>query len=527
MFASIIPESNLSYKLGDDFRKKIEAILNPSWKFSEPITNYFNNLNQVIERLTEEQFLIIDYLKRQRRVSISGCAGSGKTLVAMEKAIRLKQEGFTVLFLCHNPYLADNIRSKIERVGIKVFSFKMYIDYLISKSLDQKTINKYPEFESNDPWTQFEEPSEKELKQVLGRLNTESPNYDAVIIDEGQDFKANWWPIVESSLADPENGILYIFFDERQVVLPINHLEFPVTIAPYDLSRNCRNTGEIYKLVRQLGYAMPEINQELIGKGVVREWIFSSESDLINKVKEALINAEEFSPNLTDIVVLTAELKSIKSSIFSGIVFGSPNLQKSGWITRLSWQDAVLKFVNPKGFPEGQLSKKPSPTEGDIKAVKDFCYHWLNRRKNFPDTHIKERIIRSYHWSMNLLGKLILINGDYPVGENDEWETMVFFNDRGWSRTLPPLSRLYRLTPLYEVANYPSFTNVRLVNVPMFKGLESDGIVFIYYDYSGVYDTYILASLYIALSRAKHLLNIVTPIPIQDEILRLNKFINN
>ena len=45
-----------------------------------------------------------------RRVRISGCAGSGETLVAAEKALRLARAGVTTLFLCHNPLLAEHVR---------------------------------------------------------------------------------------------------------------------------------------------------------------------------------------------------------------------------------------------------------------------------------------------------------------------------------------------------------------------------------------------------------------------------------
>ena len=76
-------------------------------------------MNVVIEQLTEEQYVILDYLKRHRRAAISGSAGSGKTLVALEKAIRLYRDGFSVLFLCHNPYLANSLRLRVEEVGSK------------------------------------------------------------------------------------------------------------------------------------------------------------------------------------------------------------------------------------------------------------------------------------------------------------------------------------------------------------------------------------------------------------------------
>ena len=53
-------------------------------------------------RLTQQQIQILDLLSRQRRVAISGGAGTGKTVLATEKARRLASEGFKTLLTCYN-----------------------------------------------------------------------------------------------------------------------------------------------------------------------------------------------------------------------------------------------------------------------------------------------------------------------------------------------------------------------------------------------------------------------------------------
>ena len=53
-------------------------------------------------RLTTEQMRILDYLAFSPRLGITGAAGTGKTLVAMERAARLAAEGQRVLLLCFN-----------------------------------------------------------------------------------------------------------------------------------------------------------------------------------------------------------------------------------------------------------------------------------------------------------------------------------------------------------------------------------------------------------------------------------------
>src|SRR5258706_75348 len=43
--------------------------------------------------LTRKQTAVLAFLARQRRVMIAGGAGTGKTLIAREKAVRLAEEG--------------------------------------------------------------------------------------------------------------------------------------------------------------------------------------------------------------------------------------------------------------------------------------------------------------------------------------------------------------------------------------------------------------------------------------------------
>ena len=76
-----------------------------------------------VEQLTRDQYRIINQLRFMRRVRISGCAGSGKTLVATEKATRLAKGGTRVLFLCHNPLLAEHVQQLTAGSGVEVRDF--------------------------------------------------------------------------------------------------------------------------------------------------------------------------------------------------------------------------------------------------------------------------------------------------------------------------------------------------------------------------------------------------------------------
>ena len=60
-------------------------------------------------RLTDNQMKLLDYIKNRRRAAISGGAGTGKTVLAVEKAKRLSKEGFKTLLTCYNKQLGMHL----------------------------------------------------------------------------------------------------------------------------------------------------------------------------------------------------------------------------------------------------------------------------------------------------------------------------------------------------------------------------------------------------------------------------------
>ncbi len=111
------------------------------------------------------------------------------------------------------------------------------------------------------------------LMQAYERLNDD--RYDALIIDEGQDFLPLWWTAVQECL-DPDGlGLLRIFYDDNQrVYTSASDLPQETALIPIRLSLNLRNTRRIHELVRQ-HYTGHEI--EAVGpEGVEVRWIRTS-----------------------------------------------------------------------------------------------------------------------------------------------------------------------------------------------------------------------------------------------------------
>src|SRR5262249_34988138 len=132
------------------------------------------------------------------------------TLVAAEKAIRLASAGLTTLFLRHNPLLANHVSGLTQGSGVHVQSFS---DWIYRNAGEAGA-------SPNEGWANYEEPSGGALSSAFDAIIDCGPRYDAVIVDEGQDFRDEWWSVVQAALKDGTAGILYIFHDDRQALLP-------------------------------------------------------------------------------------------------------------------------------------------------------------------------------------------------------------------------------------------------------------------------------------------------------------------
>jgi hypothetical protein len=185
-------------------------------------------------QLTEQQYSLLTFLENQKRVCIEGSAGTGKTLLALEKGRRLVKQDCSVLMLCFNQRLADFLRSIESDITIMTF-------HELCKSWSEKADILYnvtnESGEAIDHFFTYTAP--ELLSESISKLDQ---RFDAIIVDEGQDFDECWWIPIED--LQREDGWLYIFYDQRQNVFGRN-FNFPIDTPPFKLSENCRNATSI------------------------------------------------------------------------------------------------------------------------------------------------------------------------------------------------------------------------------------------------------------------------------------------
>lgn len=215
--------------------RELVRILSPAITPQSVLTD--NGIEVVLRDLTEQQFRLLDSMGEQRRLAISGCAGSGKTLLALEKARRLNALGFSVLVTCYSKALAQFLRKSLSRRrNLHVYTFHDICEKLFRQAgiAPDKNIPEDKLFDDIYP---------ELLIDAADQLNW---RVDAVIVDEGQDFRENWWVALKFLLNDPDKGIFYFFHDNNQNIYDCCDWELLLEETPFRLTENCRNTQKIH-----------------------------------------------------------------------------------------------------------------------------------------------------------------------------------------------------------------------------------------------------------------------------------------
>ena len=76
-----------------------------------PLAQRFREEQDELISLTSEQAALLARMGKTRRMRVTGCAGSGKTMLALEQARRWRErEGRRVLFVCFNRRLQQHLR---------------------------------------------------------------------------------------------------------------------------------------------------------------------------------------------------------------------------------------------------------------------------------------------------------------------------------------------------------------------------------------------------------------------------------
>lgn len=467
-------------------------------RISKPISNKLSEFNKVVEYLTEDQFRILNHQRFHNRLLIKGCAGSGKTIVACEKAIRLSKAGKKVLMTCFNPFLADYIRSLTADTNIQVKTINQIIYSFIEC-----------EYDTENNWTIYSEPSQINVNNAFDNIVENSIYFDAIIVDEGQDFSENWWIIIEALLECSDDKIMYIFADDKQNFKDYKP-KYPIESYPFYLSKNVRNAGKIFELIKQFHPEAPPPTTFLEGFGVTRIDSLKG-TNMFKSIIESLNQAAIYL-DLNDLCILTLSHES-KKNLLEHFDNSSFKLSQSiedklnSLLSKVSW-----KFLNTEvdfkiSFPLDKWHLKK------VKSLVKRCKSYL------PSDYQKDS--NEFYWQKNLnqydsgirkieynLYERRILGGRYSDGGStkkvtNEVNLYSYFLKSDWHKKLPIIPTIKFIDG--EIIIQESNTEIKVQPIENFKGLESKAVVLLIDRPINDLETF----LYVGISRAVYYLNIL------------------
>lgn len=248
-------------------------------------------------RLTEEQNALINYLEEQRVAAIQGAAGTGKTVLACEKAKVLAKDG-KVLFLCFNQFLRKALQEEKELNPQKYDNIDFYnIHQLVSTKIKAASVD------------------DDDIEVFLKNYDQYDWEYKHIIVDEAQDFKDVF---IEKlyEIAFFSDGSFYVFFDKNQFV---QGKEYPKWLKDAEcrlvLNINCRNTYRIAETSGKPIGVEPKMLKSVKGDNA-NLYICGDRKSVEKKIISLIAMYHENKYPLDEICIIS--VKTVENSILSG-----------------------------------------------------------------------------------------------------------------------------------------------------------------------------------------------------------------
>ena len=207
-----------------------------------------------VNHLTEAQKDAYIGLTKSNRVKISGCSGSGKTLLSILLASDLASSGKRVLLTCYNKALALYLESVFShQPNVVVASY-----HALCLRMGTKAGIPIPGGWNSSVW-------EKKFPQVLESAMQACPSlkFDAVLVDDAQDLKSKWWLSLTSCLKDIDKSGLYYFMDNNNLFYESNN-SLPEVELSYNLLENLRTPRKLCPFVRPGYVSSPRFKSRAI-----------------------------------------------------------------------------------------------------------------------------------------------------------------------------------------------------------------------------------------------------------------------
>jgi hypothetical protein len=188
--------------LGQERLKKIIDAICPNFDGSPQWGSRVIYDNKIWLKLTPEQSSVVHVVSTRPRTLVTGLPGTGKTIIAIEAAMRRASAGEKLLFLTTNKLLSEYVKTHVNaHDSTSVFTWHSFCQKFSQSKLNGN--------QDSNEW--FETGCLDDFKEAA-RQNFVT-TYDTIIIDEAQTFRSDWI----ASLIQWHKGSVVAFCDATQV----------------------------------------------------------------------------------------------------------------------------------------------------------------------------------------------------------------------------------------------------------------------------------------------------------------------
>lgn len=233
------------------YRKDMEVVkdyLVGDFGYIPDLNDQLDGIERRLNEMTQEQYALLRSLQRNRRLLVSGGAGTGKTMIAIEHAKRLSDQGNKVLFLSYNKLIKNYLARTRAMENVHYDNF----DNFLYQAVHGEDGYKAPEVELSDFFA-------KQLPDEFIRQDgiVEEDRFDCLIIDEAQDILCDTRLLCLDLLVKGGlgKGRIAIFYDAMQNIFnpgmsrvlddAVDSLAESYGFVSFELTKNCRSTRRI------------------------------------------------------------------------------------------------------------------------------------------------------------------------------------------------------------------------------------------------------------------------------------------
>jgi hypothetical protein len=295
-----LPDENDLNSLCDFLRGDFERVRSVKERLAE--------FDKEVKKYTEEQYRILDSIQLNERSVTQGSAGTGKTMIALESAIRAAAEGKSVFLTCYNKLIGEWMHKQVEEWKDKITVTSLH-SYLFEQS---KGFN-YDKTQSNkqDFYSKYLPTLLKDIYQK-GIIK----KFDKLIVDEGQDLiREEYLNLFDSMVAgglsngsweiygDFERQAIFAQLSKEEMLLLVNKKAQPTKFL---LQINCRNTKQIGEETSLIsGFEKPPFLLEHL-EGIAVEYIFyKDEAEQKKLLGEQLKKLSENKLPLNELIIVS------------------------------------------------------------------------------------------------------------------------------------------------------------------------------------------------------------------------------